>query len=193
MLATISHILFDLDGLLIDTETCYTIAFNNVTKKYGKEFPWELKTKCMGLTPDKTNELIIDELDLPISVEQLGREAEQQVSIEIPNAKLMPGAHRLVKHFYEHNIPMAIATGSDRKGFDLKISKHKDFFDKYFAHCVLAGDDPNVKRGKPFPDVFIEAMKKFGSDISPENVLVSYFHIYSLKLSKTHKSFRDSH
>ena len=88
---------------------------------------------------------------------------------------------------------MAIATGSDRKGFDLKISKHKDFFDKYFAHCVLAGDDPNVKRGKPFPDVFIEAMKKFGSDISPENVLVSYFHIYSLKLSKTHKSFRDSH
>lgn len=174
VVATISHILFDLDGLLIDTETCYTIAFNNVTKRYGKEFTWDLKTKCMGQTPDKSSQLVIQELDLPITAEQLDKEAHEEVTLAIPNAKLMAGVEKLVQHLYEHKIPMAIATGSDRKGFELKISKHKDFFSKYFAHYVLAGDDPNVKRGKPFPDVFIEAMKKFGPNIKPENVLVSF-------------------
>lgn len=175
VLAQITHILFDLDGLLVDTESCYVIAYNNVTKIYGKEFTWDVKAKCMAGAQwsHLSAHRLIQLLDLPLTVEQLEQLAYKQFLAVVSDVELMPGANELVRHLYDHSIPMAIATGSDRKHFDLKIAKHLDFFNKYFSYHVLASEDPNVKRSKPFPDIFIEAMKKFGPDVRPENVLVS--------------------
>ena len=177
LLAKITHILFDLDGLLIDTESCYTIAFNNLTKKFGKEFNWDLKVRCMGLSPIQSSQLVISELELPLNVEELLAETHKLFEIAIKDVELMPGSERLVRHLHRNNIPMAIATGSNSQQFATKIAKHKHFFTEsnYFRHNVLAGDDPHVKRGKPFPDVFLEAMNRFESDLKPENILVFIF------------------
>ena len=175
VLPQITHILFDLDGLLIDTESCYVNAYNNVTKEWGKEFTWQVKTKCVGTaqwSKQATNTLI-QLLDLPLTADQLDQRAYQQFLNVIRDVELMAGAERLVKHLYDHNIPMAIATGSDRKHFDLKIAKHAHFFSKYFQFHLLASEDPNIKSGKPSPDIFIEGMKKFGTQVRSENVLVS--------------------
>ena len=73
------------------------------------------------------------------------------------NVKFMPGAERLVMHLHKHSIPMAISTGSDRESYSQKTAPFGDFFtqSKYFSHSVLAGDDPEVKCGKTYPDPFV--------------------------------------
>src|SRR5687768_18618549 len=66
----VTHAIFDMDGLLIDSEDYYTIGTNNVANRFGKEFPWEPKVKVMGITSNHSASLILKELDLPLSVDE---------------------------------------------------------------------------------------------------------------------------
>lgn len=64
---------------------------------------------------------------------------------------------------------MAIATGSSFDSFHMKMSRHKDFLDKYFSHFVLAAD-AEVKHGKPAPDIFLICAKRFPDQPAPSEV-----------------------
>ncbi|KZP19813.1 hypothetical protein FIBSPDRAFT_1045244 [Athelia psychrophila] len=44
----IEYVIFDMDGLMIDSEKVYTEVTNNILGKYGKEMTWEMKAGCMG-------------------------------------------------------------------------------------------------------------------------------------------------
>ena len=46
----ITHCLFDMDGLLLDTETHYSLAFDNVCKRFGRDFTWEDKRKSFFIS-----------------------------------------------------------------------------------------------------------------------------------------------
>ena len=61
---SISHVLFDMDGLLLDTETLYTVAQQQVCRKYGRDFTWALKAKMMGKKALEASQLLVDELGL---------------------------------------------------------------------------------------------------------------------------------
>lgn len=74
---------------------------------------------------------------------------------------LLPGAERLVKHLSAKNVPISIATGSAKDRFEKKTSHIGEILRKPFSHHVFAGSDPDVKRGKPYPDVFLTAAKRF--------------------------------
>lgn len=75
--------------------------------------------------------------------------------------QLMPGAQRLIEHLSAKKVPIAIATGSAESGFERKTGHIGDILRKPFSHHVYAGSDPEVKRGKPHPDVFEQAAKRF--------------------------------
>lgn len=74
-------------------------------------------------------------------------------------------------HLHRKNIAMALATGSRRPEFDIKISRHKQLF-SLFHHVVCASEDPDVKRGKPHPDCFLVAAQRFENPPSPEKVYI---------------------
>ena len=79
------------------------------------------------------------------------------------------GAERLLRHLKENNVPIALATSSSRDSFNLKTKHLTHVFD-LFNHKVLGGSDPDVKEGKPNPDIFIVAAKRFPDNPDPSKV-----------------------
>jgi HAD superfamily hydrolase (TIGR01509 family) len=165
---TITHVIYDMDGLLLDTEKYYTQATRVICGRYGKVFDWTLKGKMIGKRALDSAAILIKELDMPLTpVEYL--EARRIVLDELfPKAEPLPGAVRLTRHLAASGIPQAIATSSDRRNFDLKTQRHADWFGIF--HCVIFGDDPEVARGKPAPDIFAAVAQRLG--VLPASCLV---------------------
>ncbi|XP_050460626.1 pseudouridine-5'-phosphatase-like isoform X1 [Cataglyphis hispanica] len=167
----ITHCLFDMDGLLLDTEYLYTKAFNRTINRYGKEFTWEHKAHVMGFKSNDVAGYIIEELDLPLTPEEFKQEITEICQELFPRTKPMPGAVRLLKHLKENNVPMALATSSGRETYELKTSHWHDLFE-LFHHKVIGGSDPEVVHGKPEPDIFLTAAKRFRDNPDPSKCLV---------------------
>ncbi|CAH2054463.1 unnamed protein product, partial [Iphiclides podalirius] len=88
----VTHVLFDLDGLLIDSEKLYTEAFTKVCAKYGKTFTWELKKSILGFQGHECAEKIIESVNLPTTVESFLEECKMEYEVLFQNVSLMPGA-----------------------------------------------------------------------------------------------------
>ena len=101
----VTHVIFDMDGLLLDTEPLYTAATEAVAARHGstdplgapRPFTWDLKVRQMGLPSTELAKLIVKELALPISPEQYTEEARKLQEETFPNCTLLPGVDRLVR------------------------------------------------------------------------------------------------
>ena len=168
-LAIITHVLFDMDGLLLDTEVLYTIAQQKVLDQFEIKFTPEVKAKMMGRKALEGASVMIEHYGIDMDPQKFIDDRNEILAKLFPNCDLMPGALRLLRHFKKHNVPMAVATSSTRCHFNLKITKHKALFDQMFDY-VVTGDD--VEKSKPDPEIFVKAAQKYDEDIDPSKVLV---------------------
>uniref|UniRef100_A0A5K3FJR4 Pseudouridine-5'-monophosphatase n=1 Tax=Mesocestoides corti TaxID=53468 RepID=A0A5K3FJR4_MESCO len=169
----VTHVLFDLDGLLINSEEIYTDVYSNFLLKYGKQFTYHAKTLMMGRKTLEAVTALKDFYELPMSATEIIEELKSNFPPEIwRKAELMPGAKKLVDHLYSNSVPMAIATGSFSSQIKDKTWNIGDVM-KCISHVVAGGDDPEVKRGKPAPDIFLVALRRFNDPSArPETTLV---------------------
>ncbi|BFZ00744.1 hypothetical protein BsWGS_03783 [Bradybaena similaris] len=167
----VTHAIFDLDGLIVDTERVYTECLDEICGEFGKTFTWEIKSKQMGKKEMESAQILIDHLSLPMTVDEYLTKLREKLEVKLPSTPLLPGAEKLIRHLHSNNIPIAVATGSEKWGYNRKISGHKELFD-LFHHYVLASDDPEVKHGKPAPDCFIVCAQRFQDNPRPEEIVV---------------------
>ncbi|KAL1475759.1 hypothetical protein MTO96_037049 [Rhipicephalus appendiculatus] len=167
----VTHVIFDLDGVVLDTETIHEEAVQSIASRYGKKYTWALKVKLMGTTGPESARMVIDGLDLPLTVDDYLADLGRIYAEKYPKVALMPGVDRLVRHLHKHSIPMAIATSSKRVAVTMKTAHHKELF-ALFHHVVCGGDNPEIKHGKPYPDIFLFAASQFDEKPPPAKVLV---------------------
>ncbi|EFJ44347.1 hypothetical protein VOLCADRAFT_109270 [Volvox carteri f. nagariensis] len=168
----VSAVIFDMDGLLLDTEGAYTVAQQRILDRFCRTFTWELKALMMGRQPQEGARVLLEALQLTpeeITPEQFLAERDALLRDVFPDSPLMPGAERLVRHLAAHRVPIALATGSSQSQFALKTSKHGELFGLF--NRVITGD--MVHRAKPDPAIFLAAAEGFPlPQPTPGSVLV---------------------
>jgi pseudouridine-5'-monophosphatase len=155
--------LFDLDGVLLDTEPFYTEATQTVVGEFGKMYTWDIKRRIMGGTAQRGADIVVAELELPISSNEYLMRRRRILEQLFRNTPAIPGAEALVRRLSALGMPMAIATSSERTLFELKSRNH-DWFALFSA--VVCGDDPRLSNPKPAPDIFLLAAAEIGLDAS---------------------------
>ncbi|CAF1127961.1 unnamed protein product [Didymodactylos carnosus] len=156
---SITHCIFDLDGLLLDTESIYTECLQKMLTPYGKNFTTDMKVKMMGKSTLEAGQLLIRELELPMTDDEFLVKSNELYIEAFPDAQLMQGVQRLIEYLAKNNIPIAIATGSDEHLFELKTRNHRELF-KLFDP-IICTNATEVRKTKPEPDIFLEAARKF--------------------------------
>lgn len=172
--------LFDMDGLLLDTEVIYTRSFSQVLKKYGRPegLTWDVKVKLQGLPGLEACQVVIDSYNLGDTVNNLvfyqeTSEVQEQIWAE---CELLPGVEDLIKRLHSKGISMAVCTSSNKDKYELKTSRHKELFD-LFEGRVVTGDEKAIRgKGKPLPFIWWLGLDLINqansSEIKPEECLV---------------------
>jgi pseudouridine-5'-monophosphatase len=164
----VGHVIFDLDGVLLDTEHYYTEATQHIVGRFGKRFDWSIKSNMMGRSAIEAARYLVQTLDLPITPEQYLKERESALAKSVPLAEPMPGAEDITRAVHAAGVPQAIATSSERWIFELKTQRHREWFRVFDA--IVVGDDSRLKAGKPAPDIFLLAAEELGAE--PASCLV---------------------
>ncbi|MGF1491061.1 MAG: HAD-IA family hydrolase [Microcoleaceae cyanobacterium] len=176
----ITHLIYDLDGLLLDTEPLHAKVNQMLANRYDKVIDPELMSQLRGRKSHDSAGLIIETLQLPISVTDYLKEKDAIIYQFYPNVPPLPGAVELTQHLASHQIPQAIATSSSSRPFAEKTQSHQQWFSIF--QQIVRGDDPELKRGKPAPDIFLLAAQRMGAN--PENCLVFEDALVGMKAGK---------
>lgn len=151
--------LFDLDGLLLDTEPLHSEAWSQAAAHFGAVLPEALQLQLRGRNRFDNAATVIEQLGLAVTVEQLLEVQQPHARSLMARSRPIPGASDLLDRCRRAGIPTAIATSSSRQAVSWKQSFHP-WLDA--VEVQVCGDDPEVGRGKPAPDLFLVAARRLG-------------------------------
>jgi HAD superfamily hydrolase (TIGR01509 family) len=159
-------VVFDLDGLMFNTEELYQFVGGEVLRRRGKTFDAELLDAMMGRPGSVALQLMINWHQLVDTVEQLATESDEVFAgILGERLETMPGLLELLDALELSRIPKAIATSS-RRGFVTDVLSRFDLEPRF--EFILTAED--VVQGKPFPEIYQRAAAGFG--LEPQQTLV---------------------
>lgn len=158
----VSCVILDLDGTLLDTDGIVGEVLKHYLVKHGKPWDEKIAHQIIGKTPLEAATLIVNNFGLSISTDQFVSEIMPIFNQQIGSIQALPGANRLINHLRAHNVPTALASNSPRKSVEAKISYHAGWKESFSV--IIAGDE--VAKGKPSPEIFLEAAKRLGVDPS---------------------------
>lgn len=166
MLKDIQAVLFDLDGTLVDSMWVWRDIDIAYLGRFGLTLPESLQAEIEGKSFSETAIYIKERFGIPDSIEEMmaewNRLAFDKYTHEVP---LKKGAREFIEHCKKQGIRLGIATSNSRELVDNIIKVHG--LADYFAGVVTGCE---VERGKPSPDVYLEAARR--CRVEPSSCLV---------------------
>ena len=160
-------VIFDLDGLLADTEIISLKVYQELLEDFGIPFTEETYSReYSGHREEENVQRFLDTYDLPWNFDQtLEKVYELEARILAKGVNLKKGAKNLLAFLQREGIPIALATSSIESRARMILDSNGIL--ALFDHLVFAKD---VKRSKPYPDIFLKACRDL--NVLPENCLV---------------------
>ncbi|WP_179188125.1 HAD family hydrolase [Kiloniella majae] len=171
-------VVFDMDGLLIDSEAIYLRASVDAAKELGFALSEELYKSVVGLTMQAGEDIIRKGMGNDFPFDEFNSKMHELLEIEFArHVPLKTGAEELLTLLAERNLPVAVATSTSRRRAESHLT-HAGVI-PYFSTIVTSGD---VTRGKPDPEPYLLATKRLG--VSPKSCLA---------LEDSHNGVRSAH
>ncbi|MHB0961264.1 MAG: HAD family hydrolase [Pirellulaceae bacterium] len=164
--AAIQAVVFDLDGLMVNTEELYEAVGTELLRRRGREFTGPLLDAMMGRPSPVALQIMIDWHQLDATVPQLEAETDALFpDILDRRLALLSGLPELLAALEGAGIPKAVATSS-RRSFVIDVLSRFDLVSR-FAFLLTAED---VTKGKPDPEIYLTACERLAC--LPPHVLV---------------------
>jgi len=162
-------VIFDMDGVIVDSEPSHMILENETYKKLGIEVSGEEHHTFVGTTSHYMWETLKNKFKLNQTLEELV-EYDRSIYFKYLNSDvceitLIDGVKELIEDLHENGVNLAIASSSPLNVIEAIVKKFQ--IEKYFK-VFVTGD--YVKRSKPEPDIFLFASKELG--VIPRNCVV---------------------
>ena len=162
---TVRAVVFDMDGLLCDTEVVYRDAMHAVAAERGQDFPLALFQSMIGLPGPMSDRQMLNHFgeDYPVA------DFNEQVRVRVDAAcdagiALKAGVTEVLDQLEAAGLPRAIATSSSHRAVQAHLG-HSGVLPRF--HAVIARGD--YARGKPNPDPFLTAAERLG--VAPADCL----------------------
>ena len=153
----IAAVVFDLDGVLLDSEAAWVEVKREFTEENGGHWKDSAQWDMLGMSSTEWSRYMHDELGVPVPPEQISSEVADRLACQYrERLPLLPGAVEAVRSLAGH-WPLGLATSSNRNVIDLVLEKAG--LADAFAATVSSEE---VERGKPAPDVYLETARRLG-------------------------------
>jgi HAD superfamily hydrolase (TIGR01509 family) len=156
---TIEAVVFDLDGVIVQSEELWDAARRELAAEHGIDWPDGATDAMMGMSSKEWSRYVHDEVGVPDPPEEINRKVlawvEKRYREELP---WIPGAREAVRRMAAR-WPLGLATSSNREIVDIVIEEGG------FADLIgVTVSSEEVERGKPAPDVYLEVTRRMCVD-----------------------------
>ncbi len=166
MLENIKAVLFDLDGTLVDSMWVWREIDIEYFGRFHLALPEGYQSEIEGMSFSETAEYTKNKYQIPDPVEKIKADWNEMAWEKYTNkVPLKEGAKEFLDYCLRNHIKLGIATSNSRELVSNIIKVHG--LDNYFTGIVTGCE---VEKGKPAPDVYLEAARRCG--VSPEHCLV---------------------
>ncbi|AZI67267.1 HAD family phosphatase [Kaistella daneshvariae] len=148
-------VLFDMDGVIVDTEPLHRKAYFKMFDDLGIVVPEDLYTTFTGAATKKVCSILIEKYNLKNTVDELAaikRKYFKYFFYHDEDFALLPGVEDLIKNYFENGIKLVLASSASMVTIDMVFEKFG--LEKYFLGKI-SGDD--LKESKPNPEIFLLA------------------------------------
>jgi HAD superfamily hydrolase (TIGR01509 family) len=158
----IEAVLFDMDGLLLDTEAVYTRALLAAAEANGVEMPLAFCHSMIGIPGKECDALIQDFFGPTFSLDPFRESFRASVARELAaGVSVKTGVMEILDFLQDRELPIAVATSTTRPTAERHLQQ-AGLFERFEA--VVTRDD--VEHPKPAPDIYLEAARRLG--VAPE-------------------------
>lgn len=150
-------VLFDMDGVLVDSEPVWKETERAMLASYGINMEIEELKKHAGATTfDFCTKMARLNPALPLNVDEMVEKVVSEMAIEIRKLPLMPGVESFINQLHREGVPMAIASSSSIALIEAVIDQHQLPIDHYESGSALGVS-------KPHPEVFLRAAARLNA------------------------------
>lgn len=157
----IRGIIFDFDGVIVDTEIVSYRIYKKILSDFGHDFTkYDYAYNFSGKTEEKNVNNLINQYKLPLSFDEcFDLVISTEKSMLAKGVDLKAGVNELLTYLSDNNIKMVVASSSTRERAINILEKHD--IKHYFEGFVFAED---ISKSKPNPEIFIKANELLGFD-----------------------------